>query len=120
MSEPATRHGRGEATEYNERCAASVARETRPGEASKMEPSTLDPATTLIVPSRVAPRNISQFPSSQCFKSIDVHKQPVSVYGEGVNLGCEDGFVTSMLENIRPKIKWKRQTPTCHRRSTAV
>ncbi|EGI59159.1 Histone-lysine N-methyltransferase SETMAR [Acromyrmex echinatior] len=49
-----------------------------------MESSTSRPATSIPIPSRVVLRGIIQFLFAQDFKSVDIHKQLVSVYGESV------------------------------------
>ncbi|KAG5348043.1 SETMR methyltransferase, partial [Acromyrmex charruanus] len=49
-----------------------------------MESSTSRPATSIPIPSRIVLRGIIQFLFAQDFKSVDIHKQLVSVYGESV------------------------------------
>ncbi|KAG8238033.1 hypothetical protein J437_LFUL015001 [Ladona fulva] len=49
-----------------------------------MEPSTSRPATSVPVPSRVVVSAGIQFLHARGFKSVEIHQQLVSVYGEGV------------------------------------
>ncbi|KAG8234768.1 hypothetical protein J437_LFUL006600 [Ladona fulva] len=49
-----------------------------------MDPMTSCPATSVPVPAGVVVHGVIQFLHARGFKSIEIHQQLVSVYGEGV------------------------------------